>query len=53
LAKHRFASRQTWCVKQEAFRKASDCNSMSCLLLGPNLSGSDQVRIRTRHQIQR
>jgi len=40
-------------VKQEAFRKASDCNAMGCLLLDPNLSGSDQIRIRTRDQIQR
>jgi hypothetical protein len=39
-------------VKQETFREATDCNSISCLLLDPNLSGSDQIRIRTRHQIR-
>jgi hypothetical protein len=39
-------------VKQETFRKATDCDSISCLLLDPNLSGSDQIRIRTRHQIR-
>jgi len=37
-------------VKQDTFREATDRISITCRVLGANVSWSDQIRIRTRHR---